>query len=171
MRSEPEPITITGVNGRATAYEDHVNISRKSFGGLLFQGFKGEKEIFYSDLKGIEYKKPNLMLNGYIQFITNAELAKNQAVGWVGTTLDAAEDPNAIILRAFKKSNVRMYEKFHRYVMLKLQAAKQSKVQNINLSNASYSTADELQKLATLRDQGIISNEEFQQQKQKLLNQ
>ena len=49
------------------------------------------------------------------------------------------------------------------------QAAEQATQQYIKDVAGSSSSADELTKLASLRDQGVISSEEFEQQKARLL--
>jgi len=51
--------------------------------------------------------------------------------------------------------------------MQDMEAAQKAYIQNVA---GSGGTADELQKLAQLRDNGVISNEEFEAQKAKLLS-
>ncbi|KGH33744.1 hypothetical protein [Lactococcus cremoris] len=49
-----------GANGQVEAYDDKIVITRKGFLGVVTQGLKGDRTIYYSDLKGIEYKKTNI---------------------------------------------------------------------------------------------------------------
>lgn len=117
---------IKGTNGILKATESYVEISRKSFGGAVTQGLKGDKRLYYKDLATVEYKKPSILANGYIQFIMNAELAGNQSVGLTGvTSLEASKDPNAVILRAFKKGFAAETEKFYNYVSERIAFYKQ----------------------------------------------
>ncbi|MGL5896457.1 MAG: SHOCT domain-containing protein [Lactococcus lactis] len=154
-----------GANGQVEAYDDKVVITRKGFFGIVSQGIKGDRTIYYSDIKGIEYKKPTFMANGYIQFITSAELANTSSVNIIGGTTSAAlKDPNTIVLRAFKKENVVQYESLHNFVMKKFEESKNSTSSNLN-----NSIADELNKFKKLLDSGIISQEDFDNQKSKLL--
>ena len=112
---------LKGTNGIITANEKYVEISRKSFGGVMTQGQKGDKRFYYKDLMTVEYKKPSIISNGYIQLVVSPELASNQGVNISGTTKqDASKDPNAVILRAFKKGFADETQKFYNYVMEQL---------------------------------------------------
>ena len=102
---------VKGTGGIVYVYSDHVVISRKSITGFIEKGIKGDKTIYFKDIKAIEYKKPTFWANGYIQFVTNMELAANQKVGILGTKLEALKDPNAVILRAIKKKLFKMEKK------------------------------------------------------------
>lgn len=154
-----------GANGQVEAYDDKIVITRKGFLGVVTQGLKGDRTIYYSDLKGIEYKKPTFVANGYIQFITSAELANTSNVSILGgTTGKGAKDPNTVVLRAFKKENVAQYIALHDFVMEKFEESKNKKFVTSNIS-----TADELKKFKELLDSGVISQEDFDTQKKKLL--
>ena len=157
--------TARGSNGQVEAYDDKIVIKRKGFFGIAAQGIKGDRTIYYTDLKGIEYKKPTMLANGYIQFITNIELANDSNVTIIGTSsVEALKDPNTVILRAFKKNNVIQYEKLHDFVMDKFNESKESSV-----NTPMFSNADELKKFKDLLDLGVITQEEFDLQKKKIL--
>lgn len=153
---------IKGINGTATASEDHVSISRKTVGGVLMQGIKGDKKIYYKDLVSVEFKKPSKLANGYIQFVVNPELAVDQKVGLLATTKEASEDPNAITLRAFTKKAANEAEDFYNYVMEKLASSKQQQ-------STPTSGTDDLRNLKALLDDGIITQEDFDAKKKELL--
>ena len=142
-----ETFILKCTNGILEVYEDKVVISRKSVGGFITQSLKGDKTFFYSDLTGVEYRKPTIMANGYIKFIASGTQETNHSIGKLGmTTADAAKDPNALILRAFNKE-----------------------VPNKEKGTNNISNADEIMKFKQLLDQGIISQEEFDKKKQELL--
>ncbi|OYS78974.1 hypothetical protein CBG04_07775 [Limosilactobacillus reuteri] len=114
-------MTLKGTNGIITADDKKVVISRKSLGGLSFQGIKGDRTIYYKDVSSIEYKRPTKLANGYIQFIPYGTIATDQSVGILGTKRLATKDPNSVFLRAFKKSFGDECDAFRDYVMDKLE--------------------------------------------------
>lgn len=155
-----------GANGQLEAYEDKVVIKRKGVLGVLSQGIKGDRTIYYNDIKSVEYKKPTLMANGYIQFITNIELANTSNVNIIGLTTNAAlKDPNTIILRAFKKENVLKYEEIKEFILEKI-----SEVNNSKVSKRVSTSATEIKEFKELLDSGVITQEEFDLKKKQLLN-
>ncbi|KRM79504.1 hypothetical protein FC84_GL001685 [Lapidilactobacillus dextrinicus DSM 20335] len=154
---------LKGTNGVLIAYDDYVEISRKSLGGFITQGNKGNKKFFYKDLISIEYKKPSKLANGYIQFVVNPEMATSQSVGITGqTNLDASKDPNAVILRAFKKSFAKETEEFYRYVDKRLSYYKTE-------TDRKPTEINDLRNLKSLLDDGIITQEEFNSKKKQIL--
>ena len=158
-------VEVKGLNGIIKIFDDRVVISRKTATGFLMQGIKGDRTIYFSDIKSIEYKKPTMMANGYIQFITNAEMAKNQKVGLLGSTVEATKDPNTVIVRAFSKETVRKSEEVYNEATKILSKYKQT----INFSHSNSSDADEILKFKNLLDQGIITEEEFLLKKKNIL--
>ena len=112
---EEETLIVKGSNGTVYSYKNKVIISRKGFMGHLFQGIKGNRTIFYKDVKSVEFKKPKLYANGYIQFITSAELATPKNTFW--TSQDLWKDPNTVIFRAYQKKMVSDCIKLYEYVM------------------------------------------------------
>ncbi|MGJ3946956.1 SHOCT domain-containing protein [Levilactobacillus brevis] len=160
-------LTVKGTNGILTADTEKITISRNTIGGLLSQGIKGERTIYYNDLKAIEYKKPTMMANGYIQLITNVELSTSTKNGIFGTKLNAAKDQNIIILRAFNKKTVSDGENINNFMQSRLNEEKETSP-NIISSN---SDADELMKFKKLLDNGIITKEEFDKKKEKIMEQ
>jgi hypothetical protein len=78
--------------------------------------------------------------------------------------LEATKDPNAVL---FHRSANRLFADFKVNVEKAISIARTRQVKG----QAPASTADEIEKLARLRDQNVISELEFQQQKRKLLSQ
>lgn len=161
-------ITVKGTNGTIIADDDKVTISRKGFLALATQGIKGDRVIFYTDMKSVEYKKPTIWANGYIQFITNAELATKSKTNLIGgTSKDALKDPNTVILRAFKKQMVKEGQELYESVLSKLDEYKQNNIPSFSNCN---STADEIIKFKNLLDKNVITQEEFDKKKKELLD-
>ena len=110
-----EPVIAKGSNGTVFAYKNKAVISRKGFIGHISQGIKGNRTIFYRDIKSVEFKKPKLYSNGYIQFITSAELATPKNTFW--TSEKFWKDPNTVIFRSFQKKMASDFTKLYEYVM------------------------------------------------------
>lgn len=155
---------LKGTNGTVIVDDETITISRKSLGGWASQGFKGDKKIYFKDIVSIEFKKPTKWANGYIQFVTNPELAIDQQTNFLGgTNIKAFDDPNAVVLRAMKKEKTEAAEAFYNYAMEKFHKAKHQE------KSSPSSSADELRKFKSLLDDGIITQEEFDAKKKELL--
>ncbi|MGL5899417.1 MAG: hypothetical protein ACRCZW_07085 [Lactobacillaceae bacterium] len=50
-----EPVIAKGSNGTIFAYKNKAVISRKGFMGHFSQGIKGNRTIFYKDIKSVEF--------------------------------------------------------------------------------------------------------------------
>ena len=155
-----------GQNGILLVYEDYIEISRKSFGGFAAQGSKGDRRFYYSDINGIEYKTPTITSNGYFKVIAGGTSEVSATVGLLGSSMDSMKDPNTVVLRAFSKKVSLECDSVYKTAMSKLNS---TKCQNSNAENSS-SNLDELKKLGELLTSGILTQEEFEQQKKKLLS-
>ncbi|MGM7724369.1 SHOCT domain-containing protein [Metabacillus sp. Hm71] len=124
------------------------------YGKFLGSG-KGEKEIRIKSITSIQLKKPKLMA-GYIQFaFSGSSDTKGRS------TFDAAKDENTIMC-----NNAKQFEGFEKAKALieEYQDALES-----GSSTPSSTDADELKKFAELRDQGVITEEEFNAKKKQIL--
>ncbi len=138
-------------------YEDHCCIkSSASFTTLLVgNATDGAKDIYYSDVVGIQCKAPSITL-GYIQLETpslmmnngNSNFFNENTFTYNETDL-SQEKANEII--AFLKKKISEYK------------------QNRNMPNTCVSNADEILKYKQLLDLGAITQEEFEKKKQELL--
>jgi len=160
-------VSFKGLNGSLEVFEDRVVISRKTAMGFFFQGNKGNREIYFSDIKAIEFKKTTFSANGYLQFITNAESSQNQSVGLIGTKADALKDPNAIIVRALNKKTV---EKSVEAYNIATEILNKYKGATQTTNTPPTSNADEIKKYKDLLDNDIITQEEFDNKKKQLLD-
>ncbi len=146
-------ISAKGVNGQLELLENKIRIKRKGLMGLATQGLKGDKEIFIKQISSVQFKKAGMMTNGYIQF---AFIGGQEAKGGI---FQATKDENSIM---FKAKHQRDFEA--------IKAAIEEKLFSDQPSQApAISNLDELEKLASLKDKGIISQEEFEAKKKQLL--
>lgn len=160
-------IVVKGRNGIVSAFEDRIEISRKSVIGFLTQGIKADRIVHYRDMTSIETKRPSLVTNGYMQFIINPELSVKQKVSIVsGTTVESMKDSNSVIFTAIHKKTLKEFDELKEYVLSRL-CFYNDKQQDVNLH--SVNGFDDLTKLKSLLDNGIITQEDFDAKKKQIL--
>lgn len=152
MTNNPK-MTLKGVNGQLLVYDEMVVIKRKGALAKMTQGFfKGDKTIYINQLSGVQVKKAGMLTNGYIQF-----------------TLGGGNEKTGGILEATKDENAVMYKLTDNDLVEKIKAHLDKKIVEPAGAAAPTSVADELIKLKGLLEDGILTQEEFDDQKQKLL--
>lgn len=155
-----------GQNGKIIVYDEYLVLSKKTFGGFLSQGgTSGDRRYLYKDLITVEYKKPTFTANGYFKAIVQGTNETNAKVGLFMSSSKSAKDQNTIILRAFSKKVGEETDRIYDLIMQKISESKVEKP-----IQTATSKMDELKKLGDLKNSGIITEEEFQQEKKKLLN-
>jgi predicted small secreted protein len=117
-------------------------------------GMQGEKRIPVKSILSVQFKKATDIAGGYIQF----ETAGGSKTAARGGLFEAAGDENSVI---FSKTEMPAFEAF-RDKIDQLISTGDSPVSQI-------SQADELSKFAKLRDEGVISEDEFAQKKKQIL--
>jgi hypothetical protein len=136
--------TLKGQTKSISIGDDAVTIVPRA----LYHGFIGEKRIPYSSITAIQFKEAGNWLAGFLQFSIKG------GQEWHG---QVNQDENAL---QFDKE---LSEEFRA-----LRAFIEERMANA-ASPQSSSVADELAKLAALRDKGVLTEEEFSAQKSKLL--
>lgn len=135
-----------------TCDNDKITITRKGSLNFMNQGIKGAKTIPLKSVTSIQIKRPG-MTNGYIQFGVLGGLESRAGV------FNATQDENTV-----------MFSKKYYDDMLNLK----ENIESIIFSKSSddhavSSVADELLKLKQLLDADVLTKDEFEQQKIKLL--
>lgn len=148
--------SMKGVNDLIEVYQDKITITPKGIMGFMNKGLKGTKTIPYSSISAIQFKESGAVFSGYMQFTI---LGGNESTGGI---IAAARDENSFVF-AGKKNNP-LAAQIKNYIESKVQELKTPKA-----AQAQGSLPDELQKLATLRDSGVLSEEEFQAAKSRLI--
>ena len=136
--------TLKGQTKSITIGDDAVTIIPKA----LYHGFVGEKRIPYSSITAVQFKEAGSWLAGFIQFSIKG------GIEWHG---QVNQDENAL---QFDKPLNTEFQALRELVQEKMANA---------ISPQTGSVADELAKLAALRNQGVLTDEEFEAQKLKLL--
>ncbi|CAM4019446.1 DUF4429 domain-containing protein [Mesobacillus zeae] len=147
-----------GVNGQLELVGNKIIIKRKGMLAKMTQGLKGDKEIQIKQISSMQIKKAGALTNGYIQF-TFSGGKENK-----GGLFDATKDENTI-----------MFNKKQMPDFLTLKEAVEAKIDELSTSNhvqassAPVDVADQISKLAILKDQGILTEDEFNAKKKQLL--
>jgi hypothetical protein len=135
---------------------DKIYIRRRGVANALAAGLNGERTILISSLTAIQMKPGGVFSPGYILF------SYAGSKPFMGGLIEATQDPDAFIFERALNDQVAIFKaKVENIVRVSKQASQ---------STASPATlADELRKLAELKQQGILSQEEFDVAKKKLL--
>ncbi|QFZ73999.1 DUF4429 domain-containing protein [Streptomyces fagopyri] len=152
-------IEVKGHTGQVVFDGEYVTITRKGFNARMTVG-KGEKRIHVSQISGVQWKPAGMMVNGFIQLTVPGGNERRSAFG--SQTTNAVKDENSVV---FTKKQMPEFEKVRTEIEAAIAAHHAPQAQ----AAAAGSVADELAKLGALREQGLLSPEEFEQQKARLL--
>jgi len=148
-------LEIKGRNGTLIVTENKIIIKRKGLVALLNKGSASDKEIPIKNISAIEYFKGNILLNGKMQFSVSGEVATLQSK-------PGGFEENTIIFLKKQSSDFLKAKKMIEDLREKLE-------QNSNTVINQISSADELKKFLELKEQGIITEEEYNSKKKELL--
>ncbi|MFD8200010.1 DUF4429 domain-containing protein [Streptomyces sp. NPDC059701] len=157
-------IEVKGHNGQITFDGQYVTITRKGILARTSVG-KGEKRIHISQISSVQWKPAGPFVNGFIAFSAAGGNERRSTFG--SQTYTAVTDENSVIFTTRQKTE-----------FAALRKAVEDAIATHHTPSAPAapagppppaSIADELTKLAALRDQGVLSETEFQQQKDRLL--
>jgi len=123
----------------------------------MIHGLKGAKTFYYHQITGVQFKKADRFSNqGYIQFtIPGGNESK-------GGLFAAIQDENTACF-TYKEND--MAATIHSYIEQKILEARSPQVQ----TSAPSTTADEIRKMKSLLDEGLIDQAEFDAFKKKHL--
>ena len=138
-----------GIDGTLDVYADRIEIKPKGLLGLM--GNQGNETIFIKDMTSIEVRECSFFNGGHIQFSAPGTNEKNNKVEFGGFDDRKSMNENANKIKSF--------------VIQQMQSAKSS----TPTSSGSSLASDEILKLSKLKADGILTDEEFQSAKKKLL--
>jgi len=145
-----------GVNGQLELLKNKIVIKRKGSLSFLTQGLKGNKEIQIKQISSIQLKSAGALTNGYIQF---SFIGGQETKGGI---FNATRDENSIMFKSKQEEN---------FIEIKNMIEEKLDQYNKNTESSNSSSGlNDLEKLAELRDKGIITEEEFEAKKQEILN-
>ncbi len=163
---------IKGVNGNLIVCEDCLVINRNNFSGIL-SGFKHKDRVkyyYYKDISHIDYRKPSIWGDGYFRInMPFSTENKEGKIGITGANLSMVKDPHTIVIDStfFRKKSNEVHT-IYKLIMSKMSKAKTSSNTVLNISKNNR--LDDLKKLGDLKEMGVLTQEEFELEKQKILN-
>lgn len=142
--------TAKGINGDLELLENKIRIKRKG----LMSGLrhKGDKEILIKHITSIYFKNAGYITAGYIRF------AFMGGQEYKGSFSAAEKDENAITFGPTQKSD---FEEIKSMI--------ETRMAEPERKEAAGSGINDLDKLAELKEKGIISEEEFNAKKRQIL--
>ena len=145
----------TGLNAKVFLFKDAIRIKRIGLRNSLSGASKVERDILISQIVGLQFKRAGLLNNGYIEFEVMHQYQRldKDSEGEV-------EDATV----AFKPGQQGAFEAFREMLVANMTAGGAAKA-----PSAATTDLDQLDKLASLRDRGIITEEEFGRKKKQLL--
>ena len=147
-----------GSNGSIEANEDGIKIKRKGFANFLTQGIQGEKFLPYSSIRAVQFKEAGGWMAGFIQFSTVGSIDRP------GGILEATKDENAVL---FEKKQQGNFEAVRNLIEDKMRSRAKEGSPTVVSGN---SDVDELERLASLLERGLLTRAEFDLKKSKILS-
>ena len=142
------------VFGSLELLDDCLVIRRTPVAGFILHGLVGEKRIPYSSINAVQLKRAGV-LSGYIQFT-------------IGGGVESTERSMGVDHRQENTLNFTDNEAFEKARDLIERKIKESRSPQALVREIS-SLADQLDKLASLLERGLLTKEEFDTQKRSLL--
>jgi len=141
--------TFKGIGGSLEVFEDRVQIKPKGLLGIM--GGQGGETIFIKDMTSVEVRECSFINGGHIQFSAPGTKESNNRIDFGGFGDRKSMNENANKIKTFVLKQLQIFK-----------AAPTS-------TQTATSTSDEILKLARLKQDGIITEEEFQKAKKKIL--
>jgi hypothetical protein len=155
--SQANPRVAKGLNGQIEFDGRSVQITRKGLLAFASQGLKGGKQIPVKAITSVQFKKAGNLVNGYIQFATGAGEGR-------GGINQATSDENTVM---FKLSAQSEFEELREAVIEAMHAPSENTQSG---DKVVLSTVEQIEKLSLLLEKGILSRDEFDSEKRKLLS-
>ena len=153
-KDEAKPLlVIDDKKNRVELWPTKITLSRHGFLNAVNIGQTGVKDIYLTSITGIQVKKPGWTV-GYIQFLSQGT-GDNK-----GGVTGAVQDENSVVFGG--KKNYKIAQEMKAKI-------EELRHQPLTVAGPPLSTADEIAKLASLRDQGLLSDKEFEEEKKVLL--
>jgi len=147
----------TGIDARVQLLRQAVRIKHIGIRSFFSGANRFEKDILFPQIVSVELKKAAFFSNGYIEFVLSTHRQRHDE--------DKSDFDTKDAIVSFRPGQQRAFEALRDVVEAKISA-------NLPTSTAASKAStdlDQLEKLASLRDKGIITDEEFSRKKKLLL--
>lgn len=146
-----------GSNGSVEVDDGMLRIRRKSgLTNFLLQGIQGERTVPLSSIRAVQFTPASGMRAGYIQFSVMG------AVDRPGGIMEATKDENAVLFTSAQQSS---FEELRKFVESAIQTQQSPKVKA-----SDGDLVGQIEMLAALLEKGVLTREEFEIAKLKLLS-
>ena len=145
----------TGLNARVLLLKDVVRMQRTGVRNFMSGASRIEKDILISQIVSIQFRKAGLLSNGYIEFI----LMHNHERHDKDFDCDIYDS-----IVTFRPGQQRAFEAFREMLEAKMHSGGATRA-----PTPASTDLDQLEKLASLLDKGVITEEEFSRKKKQLL--
>ena len=135
---------------------DKVIIRKRGLANALASGMNGERTILIASITAMQLKSAGLITPGYILF------SYAGSKPFMGGVLEATQDPDTFLFGRELNAQVADFK-------VKVEKIMRDAKQSVPTSNSTATLTDEIRKLAELKQQGLLSQEEFEAAKRKLL--
>jgi hypothetical protein len=149
-----------GVNGQVYFDGNIIRIARKGALAFMTQGLKGDKEINVAQVSAVQFKKAGMITNGYLQF---SFLGGQESKSGL---FDATKDENTVM---FNVSQAGQFQAIKDAVQARTAEIMSARVAPPAAMPTAPDPLAQIQQLGALRDQGLITPEEFDAKKTQLL--
>ena len=159
MKKEYKFSSVQGGKSIVILKNDQITIKRKGIFAFLNYGLKGEKTIFLRNITGIQLKEAKIAV-GYLQFII---IGSQESKGGLR---NAMKDENTIVFgggfhdKKMNKDAQEIKTYIENYLI---------NVNKPNMTEKSIDKYDKLSKIKKLLDEGILTQQEFEEEKKKIL--
>jgi hypothetical protein len=150
-------LRVRGHNGQITLWPTKVEIARQGGLAVLTQGLKGSKDIPLRSIVAVQLKRCDMMTNGYLQI-----------------TIAGGNESRGGLFAATKDENTVMFTRQQQAAFVDLKDRLDAMIERTHapsgqVAASSLSAVEQLEKLAGLRAAGVLSDDEFAQQKAAIL--
>lgn len=153
-----ETLTAKGAGGTMTFDGRDIRITRKGGLSLLIHGLAGEKVIPIYSVQAVQLRQAKFGVRGYLQLTVMGGIENR------GGAIGAASDENSVL---FDVADQPAFDRLAGVLREAIHTARQPAPAQV----AASSHADEIEKLAGLRDRGILTEDEFAAKKARILDQ
>ena len=163
-----------GPNGEITVDADWVTISRKNYRSKITHGFDGDKRIPMSSITAVQFKPVGKYGSVLGRLNKSPESAIGPATGFIQFAVLGSQESKSGIVAAQYDENTVMFNNVGEPDFVKIRDFVESRIIELRspnpvIVNQEVDIADQLLKLSKLTEQGILTQEEFESQKAKLL--
>jgi Short C-terminal domain/Domain of unknown function (DUF4429) len=145
----------TGLNARVLLLKDVVRINRIGWRNALSGASRTERDILISQIVSIQFRKAALLSNGYMELVL---------MHYDESHKDEPDRETDDVIISFRPGQQKAFEAFREILEARMSSGVATRA-----PTPATTDLDQLEKLASLLDKGIITEEEFSRKKKQLL--